>query len=183
MGLTQRICRWILFKRMGFRVNVALPLPDKYVIALAPHTSNWDFIMGILYLGAMNFKCNFMIKKEWFFWPMGYLMKALGGIPVYRSKNLSTTDVLAKTCLSKKSFHLCITPEGTRKATREWKRGFYYIAHKAGIPIYLYGLDYKRRLIECTKSIIPNGDYETQMAEIKDYFRQYTGKIPANFAL
>ena len=78
-------------------------------------------------------------------------------------------------------FGLCITPEGTRRATSEWKKGFYYIALKAELPILLFGLDYGKKRIVCTKKIIPNGNFEEQMKEIKEYFRDFKGKIPENF--
>lgn len=85
--------------------------------------------------------------------------------------------------MQSKEFHLCITPEGTRQPNREWKRGFYYIALKAQLPILLYGLDYRKKVIECTKVIIPNGVVEGQMAEIKEYFARFTAKKPENFSI
>jgi 1-acyl-sn-glycerol-3-phosphate acyltransferase len=91
------------------------------------------------------------------------------------------TDNLAETAKRVPSFRLCITPEGTRSANPEWKKGFYYIAQKAELPILLYGVDYERRLIECTKTIIPNGDIDQQMREIKTYFSKFKGKKPENF--
>ena len=91
------------------------------------------------------------MKKEWFFWPLGPIFKSIGGIPVWRSKHNSMTENLAHAAKEAKKFHLCITPEGTRSANPDWKKGFYYIALNAQIPILLYGLDYKRKRIECTK--------------------------------
>ncbi len=179
--MVQEICRWILYKRCGFRFEQTVERPKKYIIALAPHTSNWDFIIGVLFMYAEGFHCDFMMKKEWFFWPLGFFLKWLGGVPVHRQKNHSMTDAIAQTAREREEFHLCITPEGTRRRQPEWKKGFYYIALKAEIPILLYGLDYKRRLIECTKQIIPTGDIDTQMVEIKQYFEPYCGKYPDKF--
>lgn len=167
---------------MKWKVEVTTPLCEKCIIALAPHTSNMDFIMGMLYSRAEGIKANFLMKKEWFFWPMGCMMRSLGGIPVYRSKRTSMTDQLADVANQAKSFQLCITPEGTRKRTTEWKKGFYYIALKANLPIHLYGLDFKSKLVTCTKVIIPNGDVDAQMTEIKEYFKNFSGKHPALFA-
>ncbi len=181
--MIQGLCKKILTGWMGYKINVTIPHPQKYIIALAPHTSNWDFVLGILYSRSMGFKCDFMMKKSWFFWPMGYIMKALGGIPVERSKKMSLTDQLAKVAKERETFHLCITPEGTRKRVTEWKKGFYYIALKAEIPILLYAIDYKKKLIECTKIIMPNGNFEEQIIEIKEYFKNTIGKIPQNFAV
>ena len=168
---------------MGFSEVVTETRPEKYIIVMAPHTSNWDFVVGTLYARAEGFQCNFLIKKEWFFWPMGILMSKLGGIPVYRDKKTGSTERLAALAMESKEFHLCITPEGTRQPNREWKRGFYYIALKAQLPILLYGLDYRKKVIECTKVIIPNGDVEGQMAEIKEYFARFTAKKPENFSI
>ena len=168
---------------MGFSEVVTETRPEKYIIVMAPHTSNWDFVVGTLYARAEGFQCNFLIKKEWFFWPMGILMRKLGGIPVYRDKKTGSTERLATRAMQSKEFHLCITPEGTRQPNREWKRGFYYIALKAQLPILLYGLDYRKKVIECTKVIIPNGDVEGQMAEIKEYFARFTAKKPENFSI
>ena len=80
-------------------------------------------------------------------------------------------------------FKLCITPEGTRSPNADWKKGFYFIAMKANLPILLYGIDYQKRLIQCTKVIIPNGNVEQQMAEIKEYFKDFSGKHPENFTV
>ena len=173
----------ILFDWMGFREEVSEPFPAKYIIALAPHTSNWDFIIGMLYCRAKDFNCNFLMKKEWFFWPLGKLMHKLGGIPVYRSKKTGLTDIVAEKAKEMDTFRLCITPEGTRKANKEWKKGFYYIALKANIPILLYGLDYKRKLIKCSRTFIPTGNVEKDMEEIKQYFTEFEGKHPERFII
>lgn len=181
--MRQRLAAWILYSLMGYRFESTIPLPRKYVIALAPHTSNWDFIIGILHCRAEGYKCNFMMKKFWFFWPLGYLMRALGGIPVERSKKSSLTDQIAQQANQREEFHLCITPEGTRKRVSEWKRGFYYIALKAKLPIMLYALDYEQKVIRCSKSIIPTGDIDKQMVEIKEYYRHVKGKKPELFTV
>ena len=173
----------ILFDWMGFREEVSEPFPAKYIIALAPHTSNWDFIIGMLFCRAKDFNCNFLMKKEWFFWPLGKLMHKLGGIPVYRSKKTGLTDIVAEKAKEMDTFRLCITPEGTRKANKEWKRGFYYIALKANIPILLYGLDYKRKLIKCSRTFIPTGNVDKDMEEIKQYFTEFEGKHPERFII
>jgi 1-acyl-sn-glycerol-3-phosphate acyltransferase len=168
---------------MGWTTEVTEDHPDKYIICLAPHTSNWDFILGQLYVGAEGIKSNFLMKKEWFFWPLGPIFRHLGGIPVFRQKKSSMTDAMAETAKAAQSFHLCITPEGTRKRVEDWKKGFYFIAKDAGIPILLYGMDYERKLIQCTKTIIPSGDIEQDMREIKLYFKDFKGKKPENFTI
>ena len=126
---------------------------------------------------------NFLMKKEWFFWPLGVIFRRCGGIPVWRTKNMSMTDNLANEARKADHFRLCITPEGTRAKNPDWKKGFYFIAQKADIPILLYGIDYKRKLIECTQSFTPTGDVENDMQQIKLYFKDYQGKYPENFSI
>ena len=181
--MLQSFCRWLLYKRMGWTAEVTESHPDKFIICLAPHTSNWDFLIGQLYSSSTGMKSNFLMKKEWFFWPLGPIFRSMGGIPVWRSKKTRMTDNLAETAKQLPIFQLCITPEGTRKLNPEWKRGFYYIAQKAGIPILLYGVDYEKKLIQCTKTIIPTGDLEADMREIKLYFKDFKGKKPEKFTI
>lgn len=176
-------CRWLLYKWMGWKTEVTEPHPDKYIICLAPHTSNWDFLIGQLYSRCEGIKSNFLMKKEWFFWPLGPMFRRMGGIPVWRSKHTSMTDNLAETARQAQQFMLCVTPEGTRSANPDWKKGFYYIAQKAGLPILLYGVDYEKKLIRCTKTVVPNGDIEAQMHEIKLYFKDFKGKHPEKFTI
>ena len=168
---------------MGWKCEVSETIGEKGIIALAPHTSNFDFILGILYSRAEGIKSNFLMKKEWFFWPLGCIMRKLGGIPVYRSKKMSLTEQLAKVANERESFLLCITPEGTRSRVEEWKRGFYYIALKANLPIWLYGIDYSTKTIKCTKTIIPDGNIEEQMRLIMSYYKDFKGKHPEKFAV
>ena len=180
--MIQRFCRWLLYKKLGWTKCVTVAHPNKFIICLAPHTSNWDFIIGQLYAQAEGFKINFLMKREWFFWPLGVIFKSLGGIPVWRSKHTSMTDNLAETAKTKDSFKLCITPEGTRSPNTEWKKGFYFIALKAEIPILLYGVDYEKKKIVCTDSFTPSGNIDEEMPKIKSYFKDFKGKKPENFA-
>ena len=178
----RRFCDWLLIRKMGWRLNITERHPEKYIICLAPHTSNWDFIIGQLYNGATGLHANFLMKKEWFFWPLGPIFRRLGGIPVYRQKHTRMTDAMAEAARKAESFRLCITPEGTRSRVDEWKKGFYFIAQGAEIPILLYGLDYERKLIQCTKTIIPTGDIEKDMRDIKLYFKDFKGRYPEKFS-
>lgn len=109
--------------------------------------------------------------------------KAVGGIPVDRSRKTSLVDQMVKHFNECKKFHLAITPEGTRKANPNWKKGFYYIALKAQVPIVLIGIDYSKKMISATKAIMPSGDIDKDMREIKLYFKDFQGKHPENFAL
>ena len=180
----QKLFRFILYRLMGWRSELNLPIPDKYIIALAPHTSNWDFVLGQLFSYAEGIRCQFLMKEEWFHWPLlGRYFRKVGGIPVRRDKHTSLTDQLATLAKESETFCLCITPEGTRKPTQEWKRGFYYIAQKADLPILLFGLDYGKKRIVFDKTVLPDGDIESQMLEIKNYYKDFQGKYPENFIL
>ena len=106
--MLRRFCSWLLYKHLGWKKNVSVDHPDKYIICLAPHTSNWDFAIGQLYAKAEGLKSNFLMKKEWFFWPLGSVFRAMGGIPVWRSKHTSMTDNLANEASKASVFHLCI---------------------------------------------------------------------------
>lgn len=173
----------LLFKRMGWSEQVSIPHRDKCIICVAPHTSNWDFIIGQLYYRSLGRTAGFLMKKEWFFWPLGILFKKMGGIPVYRSKKTSMTDTLAERIKEMERFELAVTPEGTRSKVTTWKRGFYFIALKAGIPIQLYDLDYKNKVIRCTKELMPTGDVEADMREIMEYYKNSNAKYPEKFAI
>jgi 1-acyl-sn-glycerol-3-phosphate acyltransferase len=173
----------LLFKRMGWSEQVSIPHRDKCIICVAPHTSNWDFIIGKLYYRSLGRTAGFLMKKEWFFWPLGILFRKMGGIPVYRSKKTSMTDTLAERIKEMERFELAVTPEGTRSKVTTWKRGFYFIALKAGIPIQLYDLDYKNKVIRCTKELMPTGDVEADMREIMEYYKNSNAKYPEKFAI
>lgn len=179
----QRLSKWLLYDVMGWKKDIRCKLPDKAVICLAPHTSNWDFLIGQLYARAERQQSNFLMKREWFFWPFGTLFRKLGGIPVWRDKHTSMTDRLAGYAVHADRFQLCITPEGTRSLNPDWKKGFYYIALKARLPIHLYGIDYEKKLIQCSKVIRPSGDLEHDMKEIKFYFKNFKGKHPELFTI
>ncbi len=181
--MIKSFCSWLLYKKLGWTKDITVAHPDRYIICLAPHTSNWDFILGQLYSCAEGLRINYLMKKEWFFWPLGPIFRKTGGIPVYRDKKTSMTDNLAKTAMQSDAFRLCITPEGTRSRNPEWRKGFYFIALKAGLPILLYGVDFEKKLIQCTRSFVPTGDVEKDMQEIKQYFVNYKGKHPENFAI
>ncbi len=172
----------LLFGWLGWTTEVTVPHRDKCVICVAPHTSNWDFVVAELYYTFLGRRASFLMKREWFVWPLGVLLRRLGGIPVWRSKATSLTDRLAEQARAAQRFELAVTPEGTRSLNTQWRRGFYFIALKAGLPIQLYAIDYSRRVISCTREIIPSGDVDRDMAAIKQYYRGFTGRHPDKFA-
>lgn len=173
----------MLCKRMGWTIDVTVPLREKCIFCVAPHTSNWDFLIGELYIRSLGETSNFLMKKEWFFWPLGTLFRRIGGVPVERSKKTSLTDQLAARANAARTFRLAVTPEGTRSRVETWKRGFYFIALKANLPIQLYAIDYEAKRIVCTKELIPSGDVEADMREIMEYYRPFKGKYPEKFCI
>ncbi len=181
--MKKAIYSFIYYRLLGWKTNVDVPNYDKCVICAAPHTSNLDLFIGKLFYGAIGRKTSFMMKKEWFFFPLGLIFKAVGGIPVDRGRKTSLVDQMTAQFAKCKKFHLAITPEGTRKCNPNWKKGFYYIAQKAQVPIVLIGIDYPSKTISATKAIIPTGDIDKDMREIKLYYKQFTGKHPELFCV
>lgn len=177
------LCRLLLFRLMGWKTDVTVPDRKKCILCVAPHTSNWDFIIGKLYYNAEGKFSQFLMKKDWFFWPLGILLRKMGGIPVFRSQKMSLTDQLAEIAKKEDTFKLAVTPEGTRSLNASWKRGFYFIALKAGIPIQLYALDYAQKKIVCTTEIVPSGDVEADMKKIMAYYATFeqSGRHPEKF--
>lgn len=178
----QRLCQVIL-KTFGWKVEALVPNLDKCILLVAPHTSNWDFIMGKLCYTALGRNSNFVIKNEWMKGPAGLLLKKLGGIGVDRSKAQRFTDAIAEQYRVRKQFNLAITPEGTRKANPKWKKGFYHIAQKAGVPIVLVKIDYKLKIVSLFHTFIPTGDEQADIWTIQQMYRGVTGKNPKQFVL
>lgn len=172
---------WRFLEFSGWHITSRVELPAKSVICVAPHTSNWDFYYGMLFKKAVHMEAYFFMKKEWFKFPLDIVMRSLGGIPVDRSKKNSLTDQMAEEFSKHTIFNIAITPEGTRKHTKDWKRGFYVIAKKAGVPIVLTYIDFTKREIGYGKIFHPTDDIEADMLEIKNFYKDFKGKIPENY--
>lgn len=176
------LCNFIL-RLIGWKITGQTELPDKCVICVAPHTSNWDLPLGLIVYKAMGRKASFLIKKEWFFFPMNILFRALGGIPVDRSRKSSLTEQMAEIYAQKDNFQLAITPEATRKANAEWKKGFYFIAMEAEVPIVVAALDYGKKEADFKAIIMPAGNVEDNISEIKAYYKGVTARHPEYFSM
>lgn len=169
MNLWGKILKWC-----GWDVRITAPRRDKCVICVAPHTSNWDFLLGLAAYRSLGRQANFLMKSFWFFWPLGYLMKSFGGIPVRRSKKgESLTQQVIQLFGQKKYVNLAVTPEGTRSRTDKWRTGFLYIAYGAKAPVQLGVIDYKNKLILIEEEIQLTGDVTTDMHNIKRYYENY----------
>ena len=181
--MKQQICKFIYYKIFGWKAELSFPHYDRCIFCVAPHTSNIDLFIGKVLIGTLGMESGFLMKKEWFFFPLGYLFRWMGGVPVYRSKHTSLVDQIVQKIKASKEFRIAVTPEGTRSANPEWKKGFYYMALGANIPIVLAGFDYKKKCVTANKVIIPSGDIEKDMREIKLYFKDFVGKYPEKFTV
>lgn len=167
---------------MGWDVEVSVPDLPKAIICVAPHTSNWDFLIGELAIRAVGRKAGFMMKSSWFFFPLGCLFKALGGIPVKRrNKQQSLVDVMVQRFNAEQRLVVAITPEGTRSRTATWHTGFLRIAREANVPIMLAVIDFRMKKAIINDMFIPTGDTEADMRVIKQYYKPFTGRHPENF--
>lgn len=168
----------------GWRTIGEVPAEHrKLLIIEAPHTSNWDYLWGMLAITSIGIKVNVIIKKEMFFWPLGPLLRKLGGIPLDRSGHLSKVDSLAALFREKDELNMAITPEGTRALSTKWKRGYYYIAGKAGVPILLTAIDYKQKIAIFGPVLHPTGNYDKDLKKIEAFYKGKVAKYPGNFNL
>ncbi len=164
-----RIIRW---KSYDF------PDVDKAILLVAPHTSIWDFVLGKIYFSSQGRRSTILIKKEAFFWPLGYFLKKMGGEPVDRGKRTGLTDKSIESFEKAAGrFYLVITPEGTRKKTKNWKKGFIRIAKSANVPVTLCIIDKSLRSLGFIGFLDMSGTDEQIMERMK---RAYLGKIGIN---
>lgn len=171
----------LILKITGWHVDITVPDYPKVIICVAPHTSNWDFVLGKLAYWSVNRQAGFLMKESWFFFPLKYLFRALGGIPVPRRRGASLVETIVAKYNRSTHLALAITPEGTRSRTDKWRHGFLYIAMEANVPIVLGALDYRNKQIVITEEFIPTGDVEADLAAIKQYYKQFSGKYPEKF--
>lgn len=176
------ISKWIL-KLMGWKVVGEPYIVDKCIIVVAPHTSMMDFVVGRLFFNTLPVKVHFVIKKEMFFFPLGPILKSLGAIPVDRGGANNMVDQLADKFKAAKKMYLVITPEGTRKKVNRWKRGFYFIAQKAEVPIFTGILDYKKKEINVGERFVLTGDVDADMKAIRLRYKGASGKHPEMFSI
>jgi 1-acyl-sn-glycerol-3-phosphate acyltransferase len=173
---------FFLLKLFGWKILVNLPGERKYVVVVAPHTSNWDFVWGQLFYFSLGIRARVMIKKELFYFPLGNLLRALGGVPVDRNGKSDIVDQMIREFSIKDSFILVLTPEGTRSRVAEWKTGFHRIARGAGVPVVLGFIDYKRKEMGTAGFFYPANDVEEDMDKIKKFYGNITPKYPENFS-
>ena len=168
-----------LFWIFGWKVRGEIPASlRQYVMIVAPHTSNWDFFVGLAARSILKLNIKYVAKKELFRFPFGWIFKKLGGFPVDRSKNTNFVEAVAELFKQYPDFSICITPEGTRRYVPKWKTGFYYIALQANIPIIMVGFNYKLKEVNLEPPFYPTGNIEKDMEFMLSYYRKVPGKFP-----
>lgn len=174
----------VILKLFGWNIVSGVPEGiNKAVITMAPHTSNWDFLIGRLAFASQKTKVHLMIKKESFFFPLGVILRALGGIPVDRRNSQKTVLSVTQHFDNAEKFYLIITPEGTRKRVERWKKGFYFIATTAKVPIIPGYLDYKKKEGGLGPVIYPGESFEKDLEKIQEFYRGKGAKYPEQFNL
>lgn len=176
------LAKWIL-DLAGWKFSSNIPPTPKCVICVAPHTSNWDFVLGELATRSVGMKASFLMKSTWFFFPMGYLMRGLGGIPVDRSGHAHVTDGVVAEFNRHERLWVAVTPEGTRSHNTHWHTGFLRIAQAANVPVVLGYIDYGTREVCIDRIFDVTGDIEADMQAIKRYYKGHIGRHPENFAV
>lgn len=166
----------------GWRPTGALPTSKRFVVIGAPHTSNWDLLLAFGYMLSIGLKINWMMKASLFFPPLGWFFKAVGGMPIDRSKRHNTVDEIIQRFNKEEAFIIGITPEGTRSRVPYWKTGFYHIAYKAQVPIVLAYFDYSRKVVGLGPAIMPSGNLEADGQLYQQFYDQVIGRHPHNFA-
>lgn len=167
----QAISRFIFERLMGWHIHGSFPSNlHKFVIAVAPHTSYYDFCIGVLVRSILQEEINWIGKKSLFSWPFGWFFKWMGGAPIDRSKKNDTVTSIVKVFEARQVFRLALSPEGTRKMVDKWKTGFYYIAKNADVPIILVAFDYKRKEVKISDPFKVSGHLESDLEEYHRFF-------------
>jgi 1-acyl-sn-glycerol-3-phosphate acyltransferase len=171
----------LIFKITGWKALGKPPALKKYIIIGAPHTSNWDFVFGLCAWKLYGLHPRYLIKKEFYVFPLNLLFKYTGGLPVDRSKSNSLTESIVAMFAEREELTAIIPPEGSRKLVKRWRTGFYYVALKAQVPIVMGSMDYKRKETNLSEPFYPTGDIQNDFAVFREFFRHITPKNPEGF--
>lgn len=179
--MKKKIYQFIFINLLGWKIVGEIPSEiKKCVMIVVPHTSWYDFFLGVFTRGIVRQEMNFVAKKELFIFPFGYFFKWVGGAPLNRQKNENKVESIAKVFKEKEVFRLAIAPEGTRKKVNNWKTGFYYIAVAANVPIIPVAFDYKTKEVRIHKAFTPTKNIEADIAFLEQYYKGVEGKKVAN---
>jgi 1-acyl-sn-glycerol-3-phosphate acyltransferase len=176
--LIARVLLWLL--GWNLQPSGTFPIvPKKCVLIVAPHTSGWDFIIGVLYRSVLRLEnARYLGKKELFKPPFGFIFRWLGGTPVDRSSSQNMVAGVSKLFQEKQEFMIALSPEGTRQRVDRLRTGFYNIAKQAHVPIVMIGLDFKNRQVIFSPSFFPSENQEADFHHILEFFGPIQGKIP-----
>jgi len=178
-----RVLSKISLKIIRWRVEGSLPTDHKkYVLIVAPHTSNWDFILFIFTVSVLRLQPSVLIKHTLFIGPLGWFLRYCGAIPVNRKQAGSLVTYISDIYAAKEEFVLIITPEGTRSPNAKWKRGFHHVATTAGVPILVVYVDSARRKIGVEGLMQPGEDIDADIQTLKTFFDTKKGLKPQNYA-
>jgi 1-acyl-sn-glycerol-3-phosphate acyltransferase len=177
MTLRAKLSNWLL-GLFGWRVVSVPPPMQKGVVIIYPHTSNWDFVIGVAARAVLQLRMHWVGKHTLFRWPFETVMRFLGGVPVDRKNTHGFVAQLQKEFDRYAQFFIVITPEGTRSKTEYWKSGFYHIADGLKLPIGLACIDYVRREVGIMVWITPTGNRENDLARMREAYRGRRGKNP-----
>ncbi|MBR4687204.1 MAG: 1-acyl-sn-glycerol-3-phosphate acyltransferase, partial [Bacteroidales bacterium] len=147
-----KFCGWLLH-RLGWTSDGGPMVEKKAIVLGVPHTTIWDFLVSYLFYTQFGKKARVMIKKEFFFWPMGSLLRACGAVTADRESPATMVRSLISEMESVDEFHLAIAPEGTRKAVKRWKTGFHLIARETGSAVYMGYFDWGTKHISVGEKI------------------------------
>ncbi len=168
-----------IFKIIGWSVEGSFPYLKKYIVAIAPHTSNWDFVIGVMARSITNIqRAHFLGKSQLFKWPYGWFFRWLGGYPVYRNSSHDMVHQVADLFNKHEEFILAIAPEGTRKKVSKFKTGFYYISSQAHVPIIPCGFDFRRKKIVIGQPFYPSANADEDMDVLRRFYGQIKGRNP-----
>lgn len=151
------------------------------VIVAAPHTSQWDFIIGVLARDVYRIRARYLIKHSFFKPGIAWFFRLTGGIAVDRSKNNDLTQQLKVMLKTNSHLKLAFAPEGTRKRVEKWKTGFYWVAVDTGLPIVPVAFDYSNRQVRRGDAIWPTGNWETDKLKLEAFFHPSMAKLPHAF--
>ena len=167
----------------GWKFEGTIPDEPKFVIIVAPHTSNWDFFVGLWAYFAIGFRISFLGKHTVFVGPVGWFMRWLGGIPVVRTVHSDRVKENIAAFNAAEKMILVLAPEGTRKFVPEWKTGFYHVANGAKVPIVPVAFDFGNRVIRIFSPFWTTGNADLDIDALQDLYRGIKGRHPENFAL
>jgi len=178
-----RVLSKIILKIIRWRVDGSLPVDQKkYVLIVAPHTSNWDFFLFVLTVSVLHLQPSVLIKDTIFIGPLGWFLRYCGAIPVNRKQAGSLVTYISGIYAAREEFVLIITPEGTRSPNPNWKRGFHHVARAAEVPILVVYVDSAVRTIGIEGLMEPSEDVDGDMQKLKTFFDGKKGLKPENYA-